>query len=174
MKIRCRNLHHMGKIGMSNVFVQFSRERGHIWERCGGTDSVKDDLSPVFPATILSLQKLCHSDLKRRVKIEAMESATSDGHKPLLIGQFIAPMEQLLAKGTSHEWELLEPEKNKKRGTLSFNHLHIMVNTTKGVLNTDKPFLYGAPTQCAVRFQMAGKNIEKMGQCWLPDKISGV
>jgi phospholipase/lecithinase/hemolysin len=39
-----------------------------------------------------------------------------------------------------------------------------MVNTTRGVLNTHKSFLFGAgaESQCCLRLQMCAKNVEKM------------
>jgi hypothetical protein len=172
MRIRCVKLHRMGKLGMSNVFVQFSRERGHIWEGCGGTESVKNDLSPVFEPLILSLHKMCHSKFDRKIKIEAMETATSDGHKPVLIGQLLTTPAELMARsgggGNGFEFDLVDPVKAaksksyKNSGTILFDSFQVMLNTTKGLQKCWKECLLDGPTQCHIRFQMQGKAIEKM------------
>jgi len=174
LKIRCKNLLHVGKIGMSNIFLQFSRERNHIWERCGGTNAVRDDLSPSFNLLIISLLKLCHMQMERKIKVEALEIANNDGQKPLLIGQLIVTPAELFEKGTGYEWELLDPARKRKSksykhsGILCFDELSVMVNTTKGVLQCDKR-LFNNRTGCRVQFQMQAKHIPKMDLFGLSD-----
>ena len=128
---------------------------------------VKDDLSPTFELLILSLQKMCHMKLDRKIKIEALESATSDGHKPSLIGHIITTPQEILAKGNGFEWDLRDPTKEKSKsyknsGVLIFDEFTIMVNTTQGVMNCDKSNLFDSHTGCRLKIQMVAKNIDKM------------
>ena len=116
LQISSTNLDKKDWFGKSDPFLVISRsnEDGH-YQPVFKSEHHKRTLNCTWKPFTVSVQKLCNGDHLRSLKIEVFDHKKSGKHK--FIGHVNVSLKELLHSGTGSSFDLINPKKQKKKGS---------------------------------------------------------